>query len=297
MTNGSQFRGSQFRVGLIQMRTGRTPQANTDAAVKLIGEAKSGGADYVLTPEVTNIMESSREKLFATIVAEENDPTLATLRDLARTLGLYVHIGSLAVKVAPEKAANRSFLIDRSGNIVARYDKIHMFDVDLAGGESYRESRSYRPGEMAVVSDLPWGRLGLTICYDLRFPALYRALAESGASFISIPSAFTKQTGEAHWHVLMRARAIENGSFVLAAAQGGLHEHGRETYGHSMVVDPWGRIIAEGGNEPGVIFADVDPAEVSAARARVPSLQHGRRFEVIEPMAEPTHLHLVGGEA
>src|SRR6266567_5553828 len=289
--------GSKFRVGLIQMRTGRTPQANTDAAVRLIGEAKSGGADYVLTPEVTNIMESSREKLFATIVAEENDPTLATLRDLARTLGIYVHIGSLAVKIAPEKAANRSFLIDRAGNIVARYDKIHMFDVDLTGGESYRESRSYRPGEMAVVSDLPWGRLGLTICYDLRFPALYRALAESGASFLAIPSAFTRQTGEAHWHVLMRARAIENGSFVFAAAQGGLHEHGRETFGHSLVVDPWGRVIAEGGTEPGVIFADVDPAEVSAARARVPSLQHGRRFELIEPMAEPTHLHLVGGEA
>jgi predicted amidohydrolase len=289
--------GSKFRVGLIQMRTGRTPQANTDAAVKLIGEAKSGGADYVLTPEVTNIMESSREKLFATIVAEENDPTLATLRDLARTLDIHVHVGSLAVKVAPEKAANRSFLIDRKGNIVARYDKIHMFDVDLTGGESYRESRSYRPGDMAVVSDLPWGRLGLTICYDLRFPALYRALAEAGASFIAIPSAFTKQTGEAHWHVLMRARAIENGSFVFAAAQGGLHEHGRETFGHSLVVDPWGRVIAEGGSEPGVIFADVDPAEVSAARARVPSLQHGRRFEVIEPLGEPTHLHLVGGEA
>ena len=289
--------GSKFRVGLIQMRTGRTPQANTDAAVKLIGEAKSGGADYVLTPEVTNIMESSREKLFATIVAEENDPTLATLRDLARTLGLYVHIGSLAVKVAPEKAANRSFLIDRSGNIVARYDKIHMFDVDLAGGESYRESRSYRPGEIAVVSDLPWGRLGLTICYDLRFPALYRALAESGASFLSIPSAFTKQTGEAHWHVLMRARAIENGSFVFAAAQGGDHENGRATYGHSLVVDPWGRVIAEGGTEPGVVLADVDPAEVSAARSRIPSLQHGRRFELIEPMAEPAHLHVVGGDA
>jgi deaminated glutathione amidase len=289
--------GSKFRVGLIQMRTGRTPQANADAAVKLIGEAKAGGADYVLTPEVTNIMESSREKLFATIVAEENDPTLATFRDLARTLGIYLHVGSLAVKIAPEKAANRSFLIDRKGNITARYDKIHMFDVDLTGGESYRESRSYRPGEMAVVSDLPWGRLGLTICYDLRFPALYRALAEAGASFLAIPSAFTKQTGEAHWHVLMRARAIENGSFVFAAAQGGLHEHGRETFGHSLVVDPWGRVIAEGGTEPGVIFADVDPAEVSAARARVPSLQHGRRFEVIEPMAEPTHLHLVGGEA
>jgi predicted amidohydrolase len=288
--------GSKFRVGLIQMRSGRTPQANTDAAIKLIGEAKSGGANYVLTPEVTNIMESSREKLFASIVPEENDPTLATLRDLARTLGIYVHVGSLAVKVGPEKAANRSFLIDRKGNIVARYDKIHMFDVDLAGGESYRESRSYRPGEMAVVSDLPWGRLGLTICYDLRFPALYRALAEAGASFLAIPSAFTKQTGEAHWHVLMRARAIENGSFVFAAAQGGLHEHGRETFGHSLVVDPWGRIIAEGGTEPGVILADIDPAEVSAARSRVPSLQHGRRFEVIEPMAEPTHLHLVGGE-
>jgi deaminated glutathione amidase len=292
MTNGS-----KFRVGLIQMRTGRVPQANTDAAVKLIGEAKSGGADYVLTPEVTNIMESSREKLFATIVAEENDPTLATMRDLARTLGIYLHVGSLAVKVAPEKAANRSFLIDRSGNIVARYDKIHMFDVDLHGGESYRESRSYRPGEIAVVSDLPWGRLGLTICYDLRFPALYRALAETGASFIAIPSAFTRQTGEAHWHVLMRARAIENGSFVFAAAQGGLHEHGRETFGHSLVVDPWGRVIAEGGSEPGVIFADVDPAEVATARARVPSLQHGRRFEILEPMAEPAHLHVVGGDA
>ena len=289
--------GSKFRVGLIQMRSGRTPQANADAAVKLIGEAKEGGADYVLTPEVTNIMESSREKLFATIVAEENDPTLAILRDLARTLGIYVHVGSLAVKIAPEKAANRSFLIDRKGNIVARYDKIHMFDVDLTGGESYRESRSYRPGEMAVVSDLPWGRLGLTICYDLRFPSLYRALAEAGASFLAIPSAFTKQTGEAHWHVLMRARAIENGSFVFAAAQAGDHENGRATYGHSLVVDPWGRVIAEGGTEPCVVFADIDPAEASVARGRVPSLQHGRRFEILEPMAEPTHLHVVGGDA
>jgi len=201
------------------------------------------------------------------------------------------------VKVAPEKAANRSFLIDRKGNIVARYDKIHMFDVDLAGGESYRESRNYRPGEIAVVADLPWGRLGLTICYDLRFPALYRALAEAGASFLAIPSAFTRQTGEAHWHVLMRARAIENGSFVFAAAQGGEHENGRATFGHSLVVDPWGRILAEGGTEPGVVFADIDPAEVSVARSRIPSLQHGRRFEVLEPMAEPRHLHVVGADA
>src|SRR5436305_8248647 len=288
---------STFRVGLNQMRSGRTPSANMDAAAKLIGEAKTGGAGYVQTPEMTNIMEVSREKLFSTIVPEEQDASLATFRELARALGIYIHVGSLALKVSPDKAANRSFLIDPAGEIVARYDKIHMFDVDLTGGESYRESRSYRPGELAVVSDLPWGRLGLTICYDLRFPALYRALAETGASFLAIPSAFTRQTGEAHWHVLMRARAIENGSFVFAAAQGGLHEHGRERFGRSLVVDLWGGIVAEGGTEPGVVFADIDPAEVSAARSRVPSLQHGRRFEVIEPMAEPTHLHLVGGEA
>jgi deaminated glutathione amidase len=195
----------------------------------------------------------------------------------------------------PERAANRSFLIDPRGEIIARYDKIHMFDVDLANGESYRESRNYRAGDIAVAIDLPWGRLGLTVCYDLRFPALYRALAEAGCAFLAIPSAFTKQTGEAHWHVLNRARAIENGAFVLAAAQGGLHENGRETFGHSLVVDPWGRILAEGGTDPGVIFATIDPAEVAAARAKVPSLQHGRRFEVIEPMVEPAHLHAVRG--
>ena len=291
--NGS----SKFRVGLIQMRSARSPAVNLDEATKLIGEAKAGGADYVQTPEMTNIMELSREKLFAAIVPEENDATLATFRELARALGIYVHVGSLAVKVSPDKAVNRSFLIDRRGDIVARYDKIHMFDVDLKGGESYRESRSYRAGDLAVVSDLPWGRLGLTICYDLRFPALYRALAEAGAMYLAIPSAFTRQTGEAHWHVLMRARAIENGSFVFAAAQGGDHENGRATYGHSLVVDPWGRVIAEGGAEPGVVFADIDPAEASVARGRVPSLQHGRRFEILEPMAEPTHLHVVGGDA
>jgi len=291
--NGS----SKFRVGLIQMRSARSPAVNIDDATKLIGEAKTGGADYVLTPEMTNIMELSREKLFATIVPEENDATLATFRELARALGIFVHVGSLAVKVSPDKAANRSFLIDRRGDIVARYDKIHMFDVDLTGGESYRESRSYRAGDLAVVTDLPWGRLGLTICYDLRFPALYRALAEAGAMYLAIPSAFTRQTGEAHWHVLMRARAIENGSFVFAAAQAGDHENGRATYGHSLVVDPWGRVIAEGGTEPSVVFADIDPAEASVARGRVPSLQHGRRFEILEPMAEPAHLHVVGGDA
>jgi predicted amidohydrolase len=283
----------KFRVGLVQMRSGRVPARNLDSAVALIREAKSAGADYVLTPEMTNILESSRESLFAAIVPEEKDPSLAALRTLARELGLYLHIGSLAIEVLPEKAMNRSFLIDPKGEIVARYDKIHMFDVDLAGGESYRESHSYRPGELAVAADLPWGRIGLTICYDLRFPALYRALAEAGASFIAIPAAFTQQTGEAHWHILTRARAIENGCFIFAAAQGGRHEHGRETFGHSIVVDPWGRVIAEGGSEPGVIMADIDPSLVATVRARIPSLQHGRRFELVEPIAEPTHLHLV----
>ena len=286
---------STFRAGLIQMRSGRSPQANLDAAAKLIGEAKTGGADYVQTPEMTNIMEVGRERLMSAIVDEDSDNSLAMFRELARSLSIYLHIGSLAIKVSPEKAANRSFLIDPRGKIVARYDKIHMFDVDLANGESYRESRNFKAGELAVISDLPWGRLGLTVCYDLRFPALYRALAEAGSSFLAIPSAFTRQTGEAHWHVLNRARAIENGCFVLASAQGGKHENGRETFGHSLVVDPWGRIIAEGGTEPGVVFADIDIAEVSKARGRVPSLQHGRRFEMVEPLAEPAHLRAVRG--
>ena len=285
---------STFTVGLVQMRSGVDPAANLDVAAKLIREAKAGGADYVLTPEMTNIMEVRRERLFAAIVAEEADPSLAAFRDLARKLAIHVHVGSLAIKLEGERAANRSFLINRDGEIAARYDKIHMFDVDLANGESYRESRNFRPGELAVAADLPWGRLGLTICYDLRFPALYRALAEAGCSMLAIPSAFTRQTGEAHWHVLVRARAIENGSFVLAAAQGGAHENGRETYGHSLIVDPWGRILGEGGVEPGIVLAQVDPAAVAAARGRVPSLQHGRRFEMTEPVAELLRFRAVG---
>jgi len=284
-----------FKAAMIQMRSGLKPAANIDDVVRLIREAKLAGAEYVLTPEMTNILAAKREQLFGAIVTEEADPSLATLRELARQLGIYIHIGSLAVSHSPERAANRSFLVDPRGNIAARYDKIHMFDVDLANGESYRESRSYRPGELAVLADLPWGRLGLTICYDLRFPALYRALAEAGATMLAIPSAFTKQTGEAHWHVLVRSRAIENGCFVFAAAQGGKHENGRDTYGHSLIVDPWGRIIAEGGTDPGVVMVEIDPAEIANARARIPSLQHGRRFEIVEPMAEPAHLHVVRG--
>jgi len=286
---------STFKVALIAMRSGRDPRGNLDAVLAAVDEAKRAGADYVQTPEMTNVMEVKRDRLFANIFPDESDPTLATLREVARKLSIYIHIGSLAIKASSEKAVNRSFLIDRSGEIAARYDKIHMFDVDLAGGESYRESNTYRPGELAVVADLPWGRLGLTVCYDLRFPALYRALAEAGASFLSIPSAFTRQTGEAHWHVLIRARAIENGCFVFAAAQGGKHENGRETYGHSLIVDPWGRVLTEGGTQPGLVMAEIDPAEAAAARAKIPSLRHGRRFELIEPMAEPAYLHAVRG--
>jgi predicted amidohydrolase len=282
-----------FRVALIQMRSGRSPAANLDVATRLIGEAKAGGADYVQTPEMTNILEARRDALMAAIVPEHDDPSLAAFRDLARRHRLWLHIGSLALKISPDRAVNRGFLIDPQGEIMARYDKIHMFDVDLPNGESYRESRSYAPGEHAVTADLPWGRLGLTICYDLRFPALYRALAEAGSMFLAIPSSFTKHTGEAHWHVLHRARAIENGCFVFAAAQGGSHENGRDTFGHSLIVDPWGRVLAEGGVDPAVVIAEIDPAAVATARARIPSLLHGRRFEIVDPMAKPTHLNVV----
>jgi predicted amidohydrolase len=282
-----------FKAAMIQMRAGLSPAANLDDASRMIGEAKAGGADYVQTPEMTNLLAANREQLFSVIADEEHDASLAGYRELARKHGMFIHVGSLAIKVLPDKAANRSFLITPQGNIAARYDKIHMFDVDLGNGESYRESRNYKPGEQAIISNLPWGVLGLTVCYDLRFPALYRALAEAGATILAIPSAFTKPTGEAHWHVLMRARAIENGSFVLASAQAGKHESGRETYGHSIIVDPWGRVLAEGGEEPGIVMAEIDPAAVTKARSRIPSLQHGRRFEIAEPMAEAAHLHLV----
>jgi predicted amidohydrolase len=293
----SKQNGSGFTAALIQLRSGLLPQANIDAASKLIREAKDAGADYVLTPEMTNILEVKRERLFAAIAPEESDHGLASFREVARRLCIFLHIGSLAIKLSSEKAANRSFLIDSAGDVVARYDKIHMFDVDLAGGESYRESRTYRPGEIAMSADLPWGKLGLTICYDLRFPALYRALAHAGCAFFSIPSAFTKQTGEAHWHVLNRARAIENGAFVLAAAQGGKHENGRETFGHSLIIDPWGRILCEAGTEPGVVLAHIGPDEVAAARAKIPSLEHGRRFELIDRPTEHPHMHPVRDSA
>ena len=272
-----------FTVACVQLRCGREQAANLEDASALVREACAAGADLVITPEQTGLMELDRASLFARIADEESDATLAGMRRLARETGRHIVVGSLAVRIAPDRAANRSFVIAPDGAVIARYDKIHMFDVDLPGGESYRESRSYRPGGAAVVVDLPWGRCGLTVCYDLRFAALYRALAQAGADFLTVPSAFTRVTGEAHWHVLLRARAIETGCFVFAAAQGGRHENGRSTYGHSLVVSPWGEIVAEAATDPGVILARIDPAEVAAARARIPALGHDRPFTAPAP--------------
>jgi predicted amidohydrolase len=262
------------------MCSGRDVEKNVNASAALIRAAASGGAQYVQTPEMTTIMELDRERLFAAAASEAQTPALARFQDLARELAIWLHIGSMPI-LLDDMLANRSFLMTPEGEIAARYDKIHMFDVDLGRGESYRESCNYRPGEKAVVAELPWGKLGLTICYDLRFPHLYRTLARAGAQFIAIPSAFTRPTGTAHWHTLLRARAIESQAFVFAAAQGGMHENGRETYGHSLVVSPWGEILAEGGVQPAVMFADVDLQLLAEVRRRVPSLQHDRPFDVV----------------
>ncbi len=268
-----------FRAALVQLQSTRSVERNIAAAEALIREAAAGGAHFVQTPENTNIMEHDGNRLFSLLTEEDRDPTLARLRAVAAELGIWLHIGSLAVKVAPDKAANRAFVIAPDGAIAARYDKIHLFDVDLVGGESYRESNRIRPGREAVTVDLPWGRLGLAICYDIRFPHLFRALAQDGgATMLSVPAAFTKQTGEAHWQVLLRARAIENGAWLLAAAQGGMHENGRATHGHSLIIDPWGRVVAEAGIEPCVIAADIDMTMVDDVRGRIPALKHDRPF-------------------
>ena len=269
-----------FRVGLVQMCAGRDVARNLRDATALIREAASGGADYVQTPEVTNLMELDRERLFALAEPDAGNAGLRQFAALAKELGIWLHIGSMVVKASADKLANRAFLISPEGEVTARYDKIHMFDVDLPNGEVYRESTNYAPGTRAVVAPLPWGGLGFSICYDLRFPYLYRALAHAGASFLAIPAAFTRLTGEAHWVTLLRARAIEAQCFVFAAAQGGLHEHGRETFGHSLIVSPWGQSLAEGGVHPSVILADIDLAMIGDVRSRVPSLRHDREFTV-----------------
>jgi predicted amidohydrolase len=270
-----------FRVGLVQLCSGRDVAKNVAAASALIREAAVGGAQYVQTPEMTNIMELERDRLLPALRTEADDPGVTQFRFLARELGIWLHIGSLALLGEAGKPVNRSLLISPAGAIAARYDKIHMFDVDLGGGETYRESASYQAGREAVIASTPWGQLGMTICYDLRFPHLHRALAKGGARFIAVPAAFTKPTGIAHWHTLLRARAIECQCYVFAATQGGRHENGRETFGHSLVISPWGEVLAEGGVQPAVTFADVELQRLDDVRRQVPSLRHDRPFDVV----------------
>ena len=270
---------SSFMAAMIQMRSGIDPLKNTDFAVKTIRAAVEAGADYVQTPEMSNAVNRSREGLMTSLSTEDKDGMLAALRDLAREKKIHIHIGSLALSVG-EKVANRALLIGPDGSILARYDKVHLYDVDLPNGESWRESRTYTAGAEAVAVDLPWGRLGVSICYDVRFPHLYHDLAEAGCHFLSAPACFTQQTGQAHWVVLHRARAIENGAYFMSAAQAGHHEDGRDTFGHSIIVDPWGRVLAEAEAEPGFILATIDTALVADARARIPTLAHTRKVPV-----------------
>ncbi|PZQ52709.1 MAG: amidohydrolase [Rhodovulum sulfidophilum] len=278
-----------MRVALVQLCSGDDPAANLPVTERLVREAAAGGAALVVTPEVTNIVSSSRARQKAMLHHEEEDTTLARLSAVAGELGIWLVIGSLAILThdADGRFANRSFLIAPDGSIAARYDKIHMFDVALEKGESYRESAGFRPGTRAVIADLPGARLGLTICYDMRFAALYRALGQAGADIITVPAAFTVPTGRAHWQTLLRARAIETGCFVLAAAQSGHHATTegpeRRTYGHSLIVGPWGEILAEAPDGPGVIFADLDLSEVAKVRAMVPQLGHDRAFDLPAP--------------
>jgi predicted amidohydrolase len=262
------------RIAVLQMTTGIDPAANARAIVSAIGAAASGGASMMFTPEMSGLLDRDRARGGQHIVPEEQNPVLAAVREAAAGAGMWVALGSLAVAREDGRWANRSLVIDPNGAITARYDKIHMFDVDLATGESWRESNAYAPGEQVVTVDhTPLGRLGLTICYDLRFPALFEALGQARCDAIAIPAAFTRPTGAAHWHVLQRARAIEASAYVIAAAQVGKHEDGRETYGHSLVIDPWGEVLLDlGGEEPGLGFVEIDPARIAEVRAQLPSL-------------------------
>ncbi|HEX2115865.1 MAG TPA: carbon-nitrogen hydrolase family protein [Alphaproteobacteria bacterium] len=276
-----------FKVACIQTSSTREVGENVAAVSAQIARARAEGADLICTPENTGLMEPNRALRLQKAEPEASSRALAGFREAAAKSGAWVLIGSLAIKLEGDKLANRSFLLDGSGNVVAKYDKIHMFDVDLAGGESYRESATFRPGDRAVLAETPWGPLGMTVCYDLRFAYLYRALAHAGALFLSIPSAFTRPTGSAHWHVLMRARAIETGCYVFAPAQCGEHAEGRKTYGHSLIVAPWGEVLADGGEQVGIISADIDVAKVHEARRMVPSLQHERPYAAPVPIAKP----------
>ncbi|WP_159586523.1 carbon-nitrogen hydrolase family protein [Chelativorans xinjiangense] len=271
------------RVAALQMRSGMEVEGNVAAFEALVREAAGKGAVYVQSPEMTGILVRDRQTLFERIRPAEENPLVRRARALARELSLFLHVGSTAIPLDGGKVANRAFLFGPDGALIATYDKIHMFDVDLDKGESWRESATYAPGGETMVAALPFARLGLSVCYDLRFPQLFRAQALAGAEVLTVPAAFTRQTGEAHWHVLTRARAIENGAWLIAAAQGGRHEDGRETYGHSLIVDPWGRVVAEAGHdEPAVIIADIAPGAVAEARAKIPNLKNARDFAVSE---------------
>lgn len=262
---------NKFIAGLVQCCAGRDVQRNIDDVSSLIREAASQGAEYVSTPEMTHLLETSGERLAEVASLQVDDAGVSQFAALAKELEIWLNIGSLAIRLKSGRYANRSFLFAPDGTLRASYDKIHMFDVQLGGGETYLESKRYQSGERAVVTPLPWGKLGMTICYDMRFPALYRSLTDAGADILNIPSAFTVPSGRAHWHTLLRTRAIEAGAYVLAAAQTGDHECGRKTYGHSLIVSPWGEVLADGGEDVGVVLAEIDPAEIKAARARIPA--------------------------
>ncbi len=272
---------SIFKAAAIQMRSGMSVERNAETFETMVREAAANGAEYIQSPEMTGALMRNRDELKAVLRDGETDLIATAAKRLAAELGVWIHVGSTAVAAPGGKVANRAFLIGPDGAVVATYDKIHMFDVDLDNGESWRESATYEPGVRTVVADLPFARLGMSICYDLRFPQLFRAQALAGAQVLTTPAAFTRQTGEAHWHALLRARAIENGAWVISAAQGGLHEDGRETFGHSIVIDPWGRVVAEADNaEPGVVYAEVDTAASAEARKKIPNLKNARDFSV-----------------
>jgi len=274
-----------MKASLLQMTSGIDPAANARTITDGVARAAAGGSAMLFTPEMSGLLDGNRERARQHVVAEEEDLVLAATREAAAKHGIWVHLGSLALKGEGDKFRNRGFVIDGTGAIRASYDKLHLFDVDLATGESWRESNTYDRGERAILVDTPIGRLGLAICYDMRFPDLFRALSDAGATALAVPAAFTRPTGQAHWHVLLRARAIEAAAYLIATAQTGEHEDGRATYGHSLVIDPWGEVLLDMGEEAGLGSAEIDPSRVDDVRSRVPVLRHRRPIPPVETFA------------